>query len=76
MRKLTVHAEAGWAFLPNIYAVARNDASEAPRNGPIARLRVEFEQPRLLGRPSLRWRNRWSSIARSSRPTTRQHPRS
>ena len=29
----------------------------APRNGPIARLRFEFEQPRFVGRPSLRWRN-------------------
>jgi translocation and assembly module TamA len=57
MRKLMVHLELGWAFLPNIVAVARNDPSEAPRNGPIARLRTDFEQPRFLGRPSLRWRN-------------------
>src|SRR5204863_5126949 len=57
MRKLTAHAEAGWAFLPNIYAVATNDVAAAPRSGPIARLRLEFEQPRLFGRPSLRWRD-------------------
>jgi translocation and assembly module TamA len=57
MRKLTAHAEAGWAFLPNVYAVARNEVDEAPRSGPIARLRFEFEQPRFFGRPSLRWRN-------------------
>jgi translocation and assembly module TamA len=57
MRKLTVHAELGWAFLPNVYAVATDDQSVGPRNGPIARLRFEFEQPRFLGRPSLRWRN-------------------
>jgi len=56
-RRLTVHAELGWAFLPNIYAVATNDVSLAPRSGPIARLRFEFEQPRLFWRPSLRWRN-------------------
>ena len=29
---------------------------QAPRSGPIARLRFEFEQPRFLGRPSLRER--------------------
>ena len=57
MRKLTVHAELGWAFIPNVYAVATDDQSVGPRNGPIARLRFEFEQPRFLGRPSLRWRN-------------------
>jgi translocation and assembly module TamA len=57
MRKLSARAEAGWAFLPNVYAVATNDVSVAPRSGPIARLRFEFEQPRLFSRPSLRWRN-------------------
>jgi len=57
MRKLTAHAELGWAFLPNVYAVATNDESVGPRNGPIARLRFEFEQPRFLGHPSLRWKN-------------------
>jgi translocation and assembly module TamA len=57
MRKLTARAEAGWAFLPNVYAVATEDVTAAPRNGPIARLRFEFEQPRFLRRPSLRWRN-------------------
>jgi translocation and assembly module TamA len=57
MRKLTARAEAGWAFLPNVYAVASEDQSVARKNGPIARLRLEFEQPRLFGRPSLRWRD-------------------
>ena len=57
MRKLSARAEAGWAFLPNVYAVATNDVDVGPRNGPIARLRFEFEQPRFLARPSLRWRN-------------------
>src|SRR5262245_15393527 len=56
-RRLTLHAEAGWAFLPNVYAVATNDVAASPRNGPIARLRLEFDQPRLFARPSLRWRN-------------------
>jgi translocation and assembly module TamA len=57
MRRLSIHAEAGWAFLPDVYAVATNDVDKGPRNGPIARLRVEFEQPRFVGKPSLRWRN-------------------
>jgi translocation and assembly module TamA len=53
-RKLTIHAEAGWAFLPNIYAVASNELSVAPRNGPVADLGATFEQPRLAGHPSLK----------------------
>jgi translocation and assembly module TamA len=53
MRRLTAHAEAGWAFIPNTYAVVRNDQTTQLRDGPIARLRLDFEQPRLLGRPSL-----------------------
>jgi translocation and assembly module TamA len=53
-RKLTIHAEAGWAFLPNIYAVASNDESEPSRNGPVADLGATFEQPRLGGHPSLK----------------------
>jgi len=54
MRKLSLHAEAGWAFIPNVYAVARQDAVEGARNGPIARVGLTFEQPRFLGRPRLR----------------------
>lgn len=57
MRRLTIRAEAGWAFIPNTYAVVTNDAGSGPRDGPIARLRFEFEQPRFLGRPSLRERS-------------------
>jgi len=57
LRRLSVRAEAGWAFLPSVYAVATNAVDQAPRNGPIARLRLEFEQPRFLGRPSLRGRS-------------------
>ena len=53
-RKLTLHAEAGWAFLPNVYAVATNDLSVAPRNGPVADLGATFEQPRLGGHPSFK----------------------
>ncbi len=53
-RKLTLHAEAGWAFLPNIYAVATNDVSVAPRSGPVADLGATFQQPRLGGHPTLK----------------------
>jgi translocation and assembly module TamA len=54
MRRLTLHAMVGWAFIPDIYAVAARDLSAAPRSGPIFALGVTFEQPRFLGRPSLR----------------------
>jgi translocation and assembly module TamA len=61
MRRLTIHGEAGWAFIPNTYAVATNSQSDTQlRNGPIARLQLDFEQPKFLRRPSLRER---SSIA-------------
>ena len=56
-RKLTIHAEVGWAFLPDIYAVASNDVSAAPRSGPVADLGATFEQPRLAGHPSLKQRS-------------------
>ena len=56
-RKLTIHAEAGWAFLPNIYSVATNDLSVAPRSGPVADLGATFEQPRLAGHPTLKLQN-------------------
>jgi len=54
MRKLTAHAEAGWAFIPNFYTASTGDAASGARNGPIADLSLQFEQPRFLGRPSLR----------------------
>jgi translocation and assembly module TamA len=53
-RKLTIHGEAGWAFLPDIYAVATNDLTVPTRNGPVALFSIAFEQPRFLGRPTLR----------------------
>ncbi len=52
MRRLTLRAEAGWAFLPSIFEYI--ESAETTRNGPIARLRGEFEQPRLFGHASLR----------------------
>ena len=58
LRKLTLHGEVGWAFLPSIWAVASDDQSQAPlRNGPVFDFSVSFEQPRFLGHPSLREQN-------------------
>ena len=54
MRKLTARVEAGWAFIPNTYAVLRNDVASGPRNGPIARVGLQLEQPQFLQRTSLR----------------------
>ncbi|HXU81390.1 MAG TPA: POTRA domain-containing protein, partial [Polyangia bacterium] len=53
LRKLTAQAVAGWAFIPNTYAVVRNQLDEGPRHGPIFRAKLDFEQPRLFARPSL-----------------------
>lgn len=57
MRRLSLHGEVGWAFIPNTYSVVTNDRTTQVRNGPIARLRLEFEQPQFLGHPSLRERS-------------------
>jgi outer membrane protein assembly factor BamA len=56
MRRFKARAELGWAFIPNAYAVFRNQVASGPRNGPIAHLGLELEQPRFLSRPSLRER--------------------
>ncbi len=53
MRRLTIHGEAGWAFIPNVYAVASDETAEGPRSGPVAIVRTEIEQPRFLHLPSL-----------------------
>jgi translocation and assembly module TamA len=57
MRKLTAQLVVGWAFIPNTYAVLRNDLAEGPRQGPIFRAKLDFGQPRFLGRPSLNWKS-------------------
>jgi translocation and assembly module TamA len=54
LRRLSLRALAGWAFLPSTLAVIRNDVLEGPINGPIYRAGADFEQPRFLERPSLR----------------------
>jgi translocation and assembly module TamA len=55
LRKLTLQAVAGWAFLPGVLPVLRGD--DESRSGPIYRLKAEFEQPRFLGRPALRYQS-------------------
>jgi translocation and assembly module TamA len=54
MRKLTATAIAGWAFLPDVYTAISGSAEEGARNGPIYQAKLEFEQPRLFGKPSLK----------------------
>lgn len=53
LRLLRLRARAGWVFVPSFFAVIRDLEVEAPRNGPIARLLLDFEQPRV-GRPDLK----------------------
>jgi translocation and assembly module TamA len=57
MRRLTARVEVGWAFIPSVTAAFQGEPSEARRNGPILRAFGEFEQPRFLGRPTLRERS-------------------
>jgi translocation and assembly module TamA len=54
LRRLNLRSTAGWAFLPSMLAVVRNDIDQGPRHGFIYKAGADFEQPRLLGRPSLR----------------------
>ena len=53
LRKLGLEAVAGWAFIPNALAVVRDQAQDPIRHGAIFRATADFEQPRLLSRPSL-----------------------
>ena len=45
--RLTLKAKLGWAFLPNVVAVATNDPHS--KTGPTARLLAEYTVPRLFG---------------------------
>ena len=53
LRKLNLDARVGWAFLPGISALLSNTGTPV-RQGPILDLSAAFEQPRFLGRPTLR----------------------
>ena len=57
MRKLSAQLVVGWAFIPNTYAVLRDQIDEGPRHGPIYRAKLEFEQPRLFSHPSLKFQS-------------------
>jgi translocation and assembly module TamA len=52
LRRLTLQAMLGWAFLPTIWDVIGHSAQV--NDGPIYRVQADFEQPRFLGWPSLR----------------------
>jgi translocation and assembly module TamA len=54
MRRLNLRATAGWAFLPSTIAVVRDQIEKGPHHGFIYKAGVDFEQPRLFQRPSLR----------------------
>lgn len=45
--RLTLKAKLGWAFVPNVVAVATGDPKS--KTGPTARLLAEYQVPRLLG---------------------------
>jgi translocation and assembly module TamA len=55
MRRLQARGTAGWAFLPSTLAVVRGQLDRGPRHGFIYRAALDFDQPRLAGRPSLRF---------------------
>jgi translocation and assembly module TamA len=52
LRRLTLQGTVGWAFLPTVWDVIGK--SSGASNGPIFKVQADFEQPRFLGRPSLR----------------------
>ncbi|HVV17249.1 MAG TPA: BamA/TamA family outer membrane protein [Polyangia bacterium] len=54
MRRLTAHGEAGWAFIPGLLSFEGTSSGIQSRNGPVGRAQLTFEQPRFLGRPTLK----------------------
>ncbi len=50
LRRLTLRARVGWAFIPNLYSVLANITADAPNNGPIYKLLAQLEQPRFFNR--------------------------
>jgi translocation and assembly module TamA len=51
LRRLTLRATPGWAFLPSIIGVATKTTDA--KNGFIYKAEADFEQPRFLGHPQL-----------------------
>ena len=71
LRRLQARAIAGWAFLPSTLAVVRKQLEQGPRHGSIYRAALDFEQPRLFGRPVAAAATRcWRASAPWRRPTT------
>jgi translocation and assembly module TamA len=50
LRRLTLDGKLGWAFLPNIYDALFNVEAQGRKNGPLASIRLEFEQPHFVFR--------------------------
>ena len=48
LRRFTLRAKLGWAFLPSAFAVLRDDRTQVLRSEPIFTLTSEFEQPHLF----------------------------
>jgi translocation and assembly module TamA len=48
LRRLNVRGNAGWAFIPGAYANVTG--AEGAKNGPIANIRADLDQPRLFVR--------------------------
>ncbi len=63
LRKFDVNGRFGWAWLPNSYSF---QADQLSRGGPIARVTVDFQQPRL-GSPNYALQTR-AEVERSIEP--------
>jgi len=50
LRRLTLSAKLGWAFLPNIYDALFTPSATGRKSGPLAQTRLEFEQPHFVFR--------------------------
>lgn len=50
LRRLTLRGKVGYAFLPDVVAVATNNLAEAPQHGVVFNATGELEQPRFLFR--------------------------
>jgi translocation and assembly module TamA len=54
LRRLGAEVTVGWAFVPGLELALVGRSTVVPKHGAVFRTAVGFQQPRLLGRPSLR----------------------
>ena len=52
LRSLRLRGRLGWAFLPDVFQNIGDSNGVGVDNGPIARVRADFEQPRLFNAPA------------------------